>query len=72
MRKVREGLSDLFQLELNPMLESMMPDNDSWDRREAFEGAYEESMHWIREHIILAIGRDPHRLDGEKRINPKR
>jgi hypothetical protein len=27
-------------------------------------------MHRLREHVITAIGRDPQRLYGEKRINP--
>jgi hypothetical protein len=34
-----------------------------------FEGAYKESMHQVREHIILAIGRDLRRKYGEGRLN---
>jgi hypothetical protein len=71
MRRVKEGLSDLFRGELNPILEQMMPRTDEQDEWTAFEGAYEECMHRIREHILLAIGRDPKRLYGERRQNPK-
>jgi hypothetical protein len=71
MRRVKEGLSDLFRGELNPILEQMIPRTDDHQEWLGFEGAYEECMHRIRVHIILAIGRDPDRLYGEKRLNPK-
>jgi 3-dehydroquinate dehydratase len=69
MRRVKEGLSDLFKGELNPLLTRMMPRTDDHTEWIAFEGAYEECMHRIREHIILAIGRDLRRLYGERRLN---
>jgi hypothetical protein len=70
MRRVKVGLSDMFKGELNPMMEKMMPETDDREEWSAFEGAYEESMHRIREHILLAIERDPRRLYGQRRLNP--
>jgi hypothetical protein len=67
---VKGGLSDLFKGELNPMLEQMMPETDEPGEWLGFEGAYEEAMHRIHEHIFLAIGRDLRRLYGERRLNP--
>jgi hypothetical protein len=61
MRRVKEGLSDLFEGELNPILEDMMLRSDEHGEWVGFEGAYEECMHRIREHILLAIGRDSNR-----------
>jgi hypothetical protein len=52
------------------MMERMIPEPEDWDEWTAFEGAYEEAMHRIREHIIHAIGRDPRRIYGERRLNP--
>jgi hypothetical protein len=71
MRKVKVGLSDLFRGELNPILEQMMPRTEDHQEWLGFEGAYEECLHRIREHIIMAIGRDPKLLYGEKRLNPR-
>jgi transcriptional/translational regulatory protein YebC/TACO1 len=49
----------------------MIPEKDDWDGCLAFEEAYEESMHRIRQHIIQAIRRNPQCLYGETRLNPK-
>jgi hypothetical protein len=49
----------------------MMPRSEEHEEWIGFEGAYEECMHRIREHILLAIGRDSNRLYGERRVNPK-
>jgi hypothetical protein len=70
MRKVKQGLSSLFADEINPMLSKFKPEPGVWETWQAFEGAYEEALHRIREHILRAIGRDPGRLYGQKRINP--
>jgi hypothetical protein len=50
--------------------ERLLPESNHWDEWTAFKGAYEEAMHRIREHIIRAIGRDPTRIYGQRRINP--
>jgi hypothetical protein len=56
---------------MNPMFESMMPETDDLAEWTGLEGAYEESMRRLREHIIRAIRRDPQRLYGERRLNLK-
>jgi hypothetical protein len=45
MRRVKEGLSDLFKGELNPILKEMMPRSDEHEEWVGFEGAYEECMY---------------------------
>jgi hypothetical protein len=47
----------------------MIPEIEEHREWLGFEGAYEEAMHRIREHILLAIGRDLKRLYGERRLN---
>jgi hypothetical protein len=54
MRQMSVGLKDLFENELNSMLERMMPDDD-WSGWSGFEWAYEESVHRIREHITRQL-----------------
>jgi hypothetical protein len=70
MRKVKQGLGDLFADEINPMLAKVKPEPEVWETWQAFEGAYEEFLHRIREHIVRAIGRDLDRLYGQKCIHP--
>jgi hypothetical protein len=70
MRRVKVGLEDLFRSQLNVQMEKFFPETEEWREWAAFEGAYEEAMHKIREHIIRAIGRDPKRLYGQRRLNP--
>jgi hypothetical protein len=49
----------------------MIPTSNQHEEWIGFEGASEECMNRIRMHIIPAIGRDPKRLYGEGRLNPK-
>jgi hypothetical protein len=59
MRKIQRGLNDLFEHEINPLIEEFALMQDDWDGWVAFEGAYEESMHLIRKHIMRELNRDP-------------
>jgi adenine-specific DNA methylase len=69
MRKMKQGLKGLFTNEINPLLvkfKSKKREWEEWEQWEAFEGAFEEAMHRLREHVITAIWRYPQRLYGEK------
>jgi hypothetical protein len=70
MRKVRDGLMELFRTVINPMMKEFQPEEGVWDDWLAFEGAYEEAMHLLRLHIIKALKRNPATLSGDRRINP--
>jgi hypothetical protein len=70
MQRVKGGLSNMFKSERNRMLERMVPETDDSEEWLSFEGAYDESMRRIHEHIIRVIGRNPRRLYGERRLNP--
>jgi hypothetical protein len=70
MQKVKQGLKNLFTDEINPMMEKFKPEPGEWETWRAFEGAYEEALHRIREHVTKAIGRDPRKIYGEKKLNP--
>jgi hypothetical protein len=70
MRKVKEGLVDLFKMEINPMMKELQPKPDDWDDWLAFEGAYEEAMHLLRVHIMKALKKKPETMYGQRRINP--
>jgi hypothetical protein len=49
-----------------------MPRTNEHGEWVAFEGAYEEYMHQIREHILLlAFERDSNRVHGERKPNPR-
>jgi hypothetical protein len=52
MRKVREGLVELFRKVINPMMKEFQPRAKDCDDWLAFEGAYEEAIHLLRLHII--------------------
>jgi hypothetical protein len=61
MRRIKEGLGDLFQLGIDPLLAKWLREAGDWEGWQAFEGAYKESMHRLRMQITKAIGRDPRR-----------
>jgi hypothetical protein len=71
MKRVKEGLEALFRNEIMPILEECTPVGNEIEEWEAFEGAYEESLHLIRLHITTALQKDPGRIYGRKQINPK-
>jgi hypothetical protein len=48
----------------------MMPEKANWEDGLAAEIADDESMHWIRKHMILAIASDLRRLYGQKGCTP--
>jgi hypothetical protein len=48
MRQAKQGLRQLFADEINQMLTKFQPASDHWDAWQAFEGAYQESLHRIR------------------------
>jgi hypothetical protein len=70
MRKVREGLVELFKAMINPMMKEFQLRAENWDNWVAFERAYEEVMHLLRLHIIKALKRNPETVSGQRRINP--
>jgi hypothetical protein len=60
----------LFRNEVKPLLAKFQPEQDDWEGWRAFEGAYQESLHRIRQHILPAIKRDRRRFYDERRVNP--
>jgi hypothetical protein len=68
-RKLRFPLKDLFEYEINPLLEEMLPKTDDWDSWLAFEGLYEDALDKVRKLIIHTTGRDVRRLYGTRTIN---
>jgi hypothetical protein len=71
MCRVEAGLTYLFRGELNPVLEEMMPRTGEHGEWAELEGTYNQCRHRIREHILLAIGRNSNRRYGERRLNRK-
>jgi hypothetical protein len=69
MRKIREGLVELFMTIINPMLKELQPEDDDYNDWLAFEVAYKETMHILRLDILKSLKRDPKTLYGERRIN---
>jgi hypothetical protein len=69
MREIKTGLEDLLKYEINPPMTEFQPDPGDWDGWCAFEGAYEESMHKIRIHILQALNRDTRKLYGVEQVN---
>jgi hypothetical protein len=58
MKQAGMGLKDLFEDELIPATQRIVPLTDDWSKWRAFEGACEEAMHRIREHITDKMHRD--------------
>jgi hypothetical protein len=52
MRRVKKGLMDLLNVEINPMMNEFRPRNHDWEDWLIFEGAYEEVLRLIRLHIL--------------------
>jgi hypothetical protein len=69
MRKIKTGLEDLIKHDINPLMIELQPDPGDWDGWCAFEGAYEESMHKIRIHILQALNRDTRKLYMVQQVN---
>jgi hypothetical protein len=57
MRKVREGLTDLFKTMINPLMKEFQPKEGDWEGWQAAERAYEEAMHLLALHIMKALNR---------------
>jgi hypothetical protein len=71
MKRVKQGLDALFRNEIEPIMEEFTPMDNSPEEWECFEGAYEEVMHKIRRHIMVAINKDSQRLYGRPAPKPK-
>jgi hypothetical protein len=71
VRKLQKGLQNLFEQQINRRMEEQQPAADDWDDWEAFEGAYEESIHEIRECIMKGLNRNPARIYGTRQFNAK-
>jgi hypothetical protein len=71
MQKIKTGLEDLFKYEINSFMTELQPDPGDWDGWCAFEGAYEESMHKIRIHILQALNRGTRKLYGVQQVNAR-
>jgi hypothetical protein len=65
--KVREGLEELFDQVINPVMQSMMPQAGDGDGWLAFEGAYEDGLDRLRQHIMAKTQRNPDRMYGGRR-----
>jgi O-acetyl-ADP-ribose deacetylase (regulator of RNase III) len=50
-------------------MERLLPETEQWKEWTASEGAYEEAMHRVCEHIIHAVGRGPRKIYGQRRVN---
>jgi hypothetical protein len=70
-KKLMNPLKELLQIEINPLLEQMMPTADNWESWLAFEGIYEEALDKIRKIIIAVKGRNIRRLYGARVLNPE-
>jgi hypothetical protein len=71
VKRIRESIQNLFEQKINPRMERQQPNRGDPDEWEAFEGAYEESCHEIRECIMIALHRSPERIYGQRNFSPK-
>jgi hypothetical protein len=55
-------LKELLKIEINPLLEKMMPTPEDWNSWLIFEGIYEDTLHKIRQLIVTLKGRDIKKL----------
>jgi hypothetical protein len=70
MRKVRERLADLFKMMINPLMKKFQPMEGDWEGWQAFKGAYDESMHLLRLHMMKALKSKPETMYGQRGVNP--
>jgi hypothetical protein len=71
MRKIKTGLESLFKYEITPLMTELQPDPADWDGWCAFDGAYDESMHKIRIHILQALNTHTRKLYGVQQVNAR-
>jgi hypothetical protein len=69
-RKVKEGRVDLFKTQINPLMKEFQHKPDDWEDWQAFERAYQEAMHLLRLHIMMALNRKSETMYGQRRVNP--
>jgi hypothetical protein len=69
MWKIKTGLDDLFKHEIDSFMTELESDPGDWDGWCALEGAYEESMHKIRIHILQGLNRDTRKLYEVQQVN---
>jgi hypothetical protein len=71
MKKIKVGLTDLFKMDLIPMLKEFQPCLGDFDEWLAFERADEECLDRIRIHILKSLDRGTRTLYGTRKINGK-
>jgi hypothetical protein len=69
--KLMNPLKELLKIEINPLLEQMMPSSEDWESWLTFEGIYEDALDKIRKIIVTIKGRNIQRLYGTRVLNPK-
>jgi hypothetical protein len=56
---------------INPRMMDLEPKRGDWEEWQSFEGVSEESLHVLRMHIMKAIGRNPEKIYGTRRVNSR-
>jgi hypothetical protein len=67
--KVKDGLSNLFNMMINPLMKEFQPKGDDEEGWQAFEGAYEEALPLLPLHIIKALNRQPVTICGPRTVS---